>query len=204
MQGEEVARRPWQADRAGEDIEDYTRIVAADQALDGEVLPPTKIPRPVMSAADETALSERIRAEHEAGARALKEAVKHFRRCGEALLKVKADLGDGRFGHFLKTRAKLHPRQAQRFMLLAKEMAKLPAENATRVSRLSLRDALGELARTSSRVAKLRPESLDRALTDARRHPLKHALIVAANAERYQTATLAQVVGRSYPPACRT
>jgi hypothetical protein len=64
-----------------------------------------------------------------------------------------------------------------------------------------LRDALGELARISSRAAKLQPESLSRALIEARRQPLKRAMMAATKAERYPPATRAQVVERPPPPA---
>jgi hypothetical protein len=133
MQGEEVARQPWQANRAGEDIESYTRTVASDQALDGEVLSPTKIPRPVMSAADETVLGARIRAEHEAGERSAKEAVRRYRRCGDLLAQAKDALGHGHFGPFL-ARTGIKPRSAQVYMQLAREYPKLPAAKANRVA----------------------------------------------------------------------
>jgi hypothetical protein len=85
--------------------------------------------------------------------------------------------------HFLKATG-LHPRQAQRYMLLARELPKLPTAKATRVSQLSLRDAVGELSRLSGRAAKLPAPALDRALGDARRETLKQALTKAANAAR--------------------
>ena len=103
-----------------------------------------------------------------------------------ALLRAKAALGHGHFRYFLKSMAKLHPRMAQRYMMLARELARLPAADATRVSQLSLRDAIGELSRTSCRAAKLPPAALDRALADARRESVKRAVIKAVNGERYE------------------
>src|SRR4051795_7432257 len=89
--------------------------------LKGELLPPPKAIRTRMTPAEEAALGEQIRGDHEAGERSLKDAVKHFRRCGEKLLRAKAEMGHGLFGHFLKTTARLHPRTAQRYMLLSRE-----------------------------------------------------------------------------------
>jgi hypothetical protein len=72
-------------------------------------------------------------------------------------------------------------------MLLAESMAAMPAAEATRVSHLSLRDAMGELSRTSNRAAKLPSPALKKALAEARREPLKSAVIKAANEERRDT-----------------
>ena len=52
------------------------------------------------------------------------------------------------------------------------------------MSQLSLRDAVGELSRLSSRAAKLSKPDLDRALGDVRRKSLKQAVAKAANAAR--------------------
>lgn len=157
------------------------------EALDGELLLPVAPAQRHLSTAEENELARRIRDEQAAGERSLKDAVKHFRRCGEILLKAKADLGHGQFAHFLKHSAKVHPRSAQRYIRLAKSLAALPAAEATRVSQLSLRDAMGELSRTSNRAAKLPPPALKKALTEARREPLKSAVIKAANEERRDT-----------------
>jgi hypothetical protein len=169
---------------AGWDRSSDSPIVSDDRGLDGEILPPVRLTRVDLSTAEKHALVEQIRAEHETGERSLKEAVRHFRKRGEKLLQPKSALGHGHFAHFLKTKAKLHPRTAQRYMMLAREMAKLPAADATRMPQLSLRDAIGELARMSSRAAKLQPASLDRALIDARRQPLKRSVANAVNTER--------------------
>src|SRR4051812_3559894 len=202
MAGEESAAGPWQGTAAAGEYDNETAELADPEVLEGELLPPLKALRQHLSIADEVALGEQIRAEHEADERSLNDAVKHFRRCGEKLLRAKAEMGHGLFGHFLKTTVKLHPRSAQRYMLLSRELAKLPTADATRVSQLSLRDAIGELARTSSRATKLQPESLSRALRDARRKPLKQCMVVSTNAERCPTTSLAQVVDRSgTPPA---
>jgi hypothetical protein len=140
-----------------------------------------------MSSAEETALGEQIRIEHEAGERAAKQAIKHYRKCGELLAKAKADLGYRLFGRFL-SKIGIKPRSAQNYMLLAREFPKLPAEKAQRVAGLSLRDALGELARTSGRAAKLPPPAIDRALKDARRESIKVAVTRATNHETVRAA----------------
>lgn len=157
-------------------------------ALDGELIPPTRAVKRHYSNAEEIEFGSRIRAEHEAGERAAKEAVRHWRRAGEMLLKAKAELIHGHFQLFLKDAVEIHPRSAQRYMLLAREMAKLPAQEATRVSQLSLRDALGELSRATAKATKLKPQSLADALKQAKRDPLKKALVVATNAEKHPPA----------------
>ena len=104
---------------------------------------------------EEVARGEEIHTAHAEGERALKGAVKYFVRCGNLLLKAKAEIGHGQFNYFLRHQAKLHPRIAQRYLLLARSLPQLPAAKATRLSQLSLRDAMGELSRLSSRAAKL-------------------------------------------------
>ena len=111
-----------------EDRSRYETDLAGSEALEGELLPPAnRVTRQLMSSSDELALGEQIRAEHEAEWRLLKAAVKHFRKCGVALLRARAALGHGGFTHLLKSTVKLHPRMAQRYMMLARELAKLPA-----------------------------------------------------------------------------
>lgn len=159
-------------------------------ALDGELIPPSRGVRRHYSNAEEIELGGKIRAEHESGERAAKEAVKHFRRGGEMLLKAKAELAHGHFALFLRERVKIHPRTAQRYMMLAREMAKLPSADATRVSQMSLRDAIGELVRTTSKIAKLPAKAVGRALKDARREPIKVAVTRATNNEIVRAAAV--------------
>jgi hypothetical protein len=140
----------------GEGRVDEARLVTCESgiitALDGEVIPP-KRERGYYSAPEAAALGECIRVEREAGEKSLKEAAKHFRKVGEILRGVKARLDRGHFAYFLKTSAKIHPRMAQRYMLLSRSMDKLSAADATRVSRLSLRDALDTLVGISGQAA---------------------------------------------------
>jgi hypothetical protein len=161
----------------------------------GDTIRPSRTVARLPSESEIDALATAVRTAHEAGERCGREAIKHFQRCGEALIEAKAAVGHRRFGPLLKT-AGVHPRQAQRYMLLARELPKLPAAKASRVSQLSLRDAIGELSRLSSRAAKLSAACLDRALGDARREPLKKAVTRAANAERYPT-TAPMIVARA-------
>ena len=169
------------------------------EAGDGEVIPPTRglaIGSP--DDAERTALAERIRAEHDAGERSLKDAVAHFRKCGDMLIEAKAGLRHGLFQFFLELVARIKPRTAQVYMQLARRMAELPPEKRSAVARLSLRDAIGELSRTSSRAAKLSPPALDSALAEACSEPLKQAVIKAANAKHYVSTPAPQVIER--PP----
>lgn len=173
------------------------------EALDGEVIPPTAPVTSLVSQAQIEAFAGEVRAEHEAGERSLNDAVKHFMQCGVLLLKAKAEMGHGGFGHFLKHAARLHPRTAQRYMLLARELPKLPRAKATRVSQLSLRDAVAELSRLSSKVAKLPAPVLDRALVEARHEPLKKAVTKAFGAERNPRAVAKAITMETIeaPPA---
>ena len=173
MDCEEGAAGPGQGAAAGEDAAHLSGDRAEDEGLDGELLPPARAVRRHLSGAEAADLGERIRGEHEAGERSLKDAVKHFRRCGEMLLKAKAELGHGHFQCFLKSNVKIHPRSAQRYILLASSMANLSAADATRVSHLSLRDAIGELSRLSNTATKLGGPALGKALAEARTNPLK-------------------------------
>ena len=161
--------------------------VPPETALDGEVLVPAAPGRHCWSQAEEVARGEEIHTAHAEGERALKDAVKHFVRCGNLLLKAKAEIGHGQFSYFLQHQAKLHPRTAQRYMLLARSLPQLPAAKATRLSQLSLRDAMGELSRLSSRAAKLPHPALDDALADARRQPVKTALTRASTNQCHPT-----------------
>ena len=165
-------------------------LLVQDDALDGVVIPPAGSVPTLASNAQIEALAERVRAAHDAGEHSLKDAVKYFVRCGNLLLGAKAEMGHSRFGNFLKHNARLHPRTAQRYMLLARELPKLPAAKATRVSQLSLRDAVAELSRLSTKVAKLSAPGLDKALVDARHVPLKKAMTQAAGIERQPTTKM--------------
>ena len=175
-------------------------VLAAEiEAMDGELMPPPKrVARERLSGSDEDKLGELIKAEHEAGERSLKDAVKHFMKCGDFLLQVKAGLPHGRFAFFLEHTAKLHPRMAQRYMMLARELPKLPKQTRHAVSQMSLRDAIGELSRTSGRAAKLPAPALATALAEASREPLKQTVIKAANAKHYVSTPAPQVIER--PP----
>ena len=158
------------------------------------MIPPTRNLATAPDDAKHAALAARIRAEHDAGERSLKDAVTHFRKCGDMLIEAKAGLRHGLFQFFLELVARIKPRTAQVYMQLARRMAELPEAKAQRVAQLSLRDAIGELSRTSGRAAKLPPPALDRALIDARREPLKQAVIKAANAKAYVTTPAPQVI----------
>jgi hypothetical protein len=189
MCGEDgIAAGPGKGAAAGEDANHIT-IAADPVAIDGEVLAPARAVRRHLSNSEEDALGEQVRAEHEAGEKSLKEAVAHFRKCGAMLLKLKAELRHGHFQCFLKVTAKLSPRTAQRYMMLARELAKLPRAEATRVSRLSLRDALGELSRLSRNAARLGHPALSCALNEARHEPIKNTIKRAAHDQAIPSQT---------------
>ena len=72
-------------------------VLAAEvEALDGELMaPPRRVARERLSGPDEDKLGDLIKAEHEAGERSLKDAVRHFMKCGDFLLQAKAGLPHG-------------------------------------------------------------------------------------------------------------
>ena len=92
-------------------------------------------------------------------------------------------------------------------MRLARELPNLPQAKAQRVAHLSLRDALAELARTSSNAAKLPPGVLDKALVGASSRSLNAAMARSAGHARHPASTTglaaadAAFTASSPPPA---
>lgn len=154
------------------------------EVRDGEVLP---FPSKHLTTVETDTLGEQARALHEAAERAGRDTVRHAKATGLILSKVKASLPHGMFQHWLARATGINPRTAQVYMRLARELPKLPEAKAKRVAHLSLRDAIAELSRTTTAAAKLPAPVLDKALAEARRRPVKRALVVAANRERQPT-----------------
>lgn len=88
---------------------------------------------------DLPALASEINAEHEAAEQAINDSLQHARRCGELLNEAKAQCQHGEWGAWLAENFRATPRTAQGYM-------KIASANAQRVSHLSIRDALAELA----------------------------------------------------------
>jgi hypothetical protein len=95
-------------------------------------LNPPAIMRPAVDLAE---LAGRINAEHEAGERATRRGLEHFRAAGDALLQAKADCGHGRFKAWVEKNVKVSYRTAAVYMRLAREWEKCAAA-------AHLRDAL--------------------------------------------------------------
>src|SRR4051794_22673918 len=79
--GKEIAAGPGRGAAAAGEDGNCTAYLADRATLDGKLLPPLKAVRQSPSAADEATLAEQIRAEHDAGERSLKDAVRRFRKC---------------------------------------------------------------------------------------------------------------------------
>jgi hypothetical protein len=96
---------------------------------------PLNPPAIVRAAVDLAELAGRINAEHEAGERATRRGLEHFRAAGDALLQAKADCGHGRFKAWVEKNVKVSYRTAAVYMRLAREGEKCAAA-------AHLRDAL--------------------------------------------------------------
>jgi hypothetical protein len=112
-----------------------------------DLMNPVVIVRP---AEDLAALAMQINREHAAGEEAARRGLEHFRKAGEALLKVKAGCGHGKWLPWLKANVPFSQQTASAYMRLAEGWDKLPA-----AVNLTLRDALELLADPL-------PESLDK------------------------------------------
>jgi ParB family chromosome partitioning protein len=87
-------------------------------------------------------LAARINAEHQAGEKALREGLEHFRVVGEMLLQAKNRCGHGRWLRWVAENLCFGDRQARKYMRLARKWGKLKSELG---SDLSLADALRSL-----------------------------------------------------------
>jgi hypothetical protein len=104
------------------------------------------------------ALAAEIEQEHQAAHRAGLTMIEHAKRCGDLLIKAKAEVGHGEWLPWLDANVSFCQRTAQGYMKLARELPRLDSTNAQRVADLSLRDALAALARQSADLHRL-PES---------------------------------------------
>ena len=87
-------------------------------------------------------LAADIRAEHEASKDAAKRAVYHAMKCGKLLIQVKEGFRHGQWIPWLKDSCQISVRTAQAYMRLSRRHAEMDAEEAQRITHLSLRDAL--------------------------------------------------------------
>ena len=141
-----------------------------------------------MSALALQELAQAIGREHQAAVSAARSAVEHAIKCGELLLKAKATVGHGGWLAWVETNCTFGQRTAQGYMRLARELPRLDEANAQRVADLSLRDALGTLARQSADLCRLPQfeavKVLDAADDDER---LRDSLVRVVNGQRQAT-----------------
>ena len=83
-------------------------------------------PALVQPAQDAAALLAAANAEHEAGQRAERAGLEHYRKAGEALLKAKAAAGHGKWLPLLKDRSSISNQRASEYMRLSAGWDKLP------------------------------------------------------------------------------
>jgi Protein of unknown function (DUF3102) len=91
-------------------------------------------------------LRNTINTEHRLAETAARNALEHARNAGEALNAVKTQVGHGGLIPWVNASCACSVRTAQRYMRLAREWPRLVEANATRVSHLSVREALALLA----------------------------------------------------------
>jgi hypothetical protein len=80
----------------------------------------------VRPAADAAELLAAANAEHEAGLRAERASLEHYRKAGEALIRAKAAVGHGKWLTLLKERSTIANQRASEYMRLAAGWHKLP------------------------------------------------------------------------------
>jgi hypothetical protein len=83
-------------------------------------------PALVQPAQDLAGFFAEANAEHEAGQRAERASLEHYRKAGAALLKAKAAAGHGNWLQVLKAHGKIAQQRASEYMRLAEGWAKLP------------------------------------------------------------------------------
>jgi hypothetical protein len=96
-----------------------------------------------------TDLRERLKAEHAAVVSAIQGALAHAMAAGDILIEAKRQLDHGDWLPFLES-CDIEPRTAQRYMQVARHREEIEA-NTTRVSHLSIRDALAQLKTPAKR-----------------------------------------------------
>jgi hypothetical protein len=102
---------------------------------------------------DRKALVEIIRTSHQAVRNAAHNILREAITAGEALLKLKASVSHGEWGHYLRRHCELGERTAQVYMRLAEHRAELEA-NPQRAADLSLRGALRLIPNKSGKPTK--------------------------------------------------
>ena len=141
-----------------------------------------------MSALGLPDLAAAIDCEHQAAVGAARSAVEHAIECGKLLLEAKTVVGHGAWLGWVKTNCTFGQRTAQGYMRLARELPRLDETNAQRVADLSLRDALGTLARQGADLRRLpqleAAKVLDAADDDER---LRDSLVRVVNGQRLAT-----------------
>ena len=98
-------------------------------------------------------LAVAINREYEAVKAAFQEGIEHAIKAGDLLIEAKKAVPYGKWETWLRDNCCVSERMAQRYMAIAKVFPELEPAEATRVSGLSLRAALAELAVTSDREA---------------------------------------------------
>lgn len=111
------------------------------------------------TAAEIETIKGAINREHHAAESAAKDAIDHALKCGELLVAAKEKYPHGSFTPFLRDHFDGCERTAQRYMLLFRERAKVANLKTTRVSDLTIREAIKHIATTTKKIAQV-PEQI--------------------------------------------
>jgi hypothetical protein len=108
--------------------------------------------------------------------------------CGRLLIEAKAQVGHGGWLPWLEANCTLRPRTAQAYMRLARELPKLPEQEAQRVADLSVRDAIAQLSRQAHDLAALFEAAAAGVLEAAADERLRDVLVRACNREQQRAS----------------
>ena len=86
----------------------------------------TGVPAIIRQVEDVSALLAAAATEHDAGKRAERASLEHYRKAGEALLKAKQAVGHGQWSKLLREKCRIPQQRASEYMRLAEGWSKLP------------------------------------------------------------------------------
>jgi hypothetical protein len=133
-------------------------------------------------------LARAIEREHQAARRAARTALEHAMECGRLLIEAKAQVGHGGWLPWLEANCTLRPRTAQAYMRLARELPKLPEQEAQRVADSSVRDAIAQLSKQAHDLAALPEAAAAGVLEAAADERLRDVLVRACNREQQRAS----------------
>jgi Protein of unknown function (DUF3102) len=103
-------------------------------------------------------LAQAIDREHAAAIGSARCAIEHAVECGRLLIQAKAQVAHGEWLPWIEANTTVHPRTAQVYMRLARELPKLSEANANRVAHLTIREAIVAVSQHTASIAALPPQ----------------------------------------------